>query len=38
MDLGGETFVNGLAVRRSSAVLMPGDVIRIGADASFVFG
>lgn len=37
-DLGGETFVNGHAVRRSSAVLMPGDVIRFGANTQFVFG
>lgn len=37
-DLGGGTFVNGHAVRRSSAVLMPGDVIRFGADTLFVFG
>ena len=37
-DLGGETFVNGHAVRRSSAVLMPGDEIRFGANTLFVFG
>jgi len=38
MDLGGETFVNGQAVRRSSAVLKPGDVVRLGKSALFVFG
>lgn len=37
-DLGGGTFVNEHAVRRSSAVLMPGDVIRFGAKTQFVFG
>jgi hypothetical protein len=37
-DLGGGTFVNGHAVRRGSAVLMPGDVIRFGANTLFVFG
>ena len=38
MDLGGETFVNGQAVRRSSANLKPGDVVRLGKSALFVFG
>jgi len=38
MDLGGETFVNGQAVRRSSASLKPGDVVRLGKSALFVFG
>ena len=38
MDLGGETFVNGQAVRRSSATLKPGDVVRLGKSALFVFG
>jgi predicted component of type VI protein secretion system len=38
MDLGGETFVNGRAIRRSSAALKPGDVIRLGKSALFVFG
>jgi Inner membrane component of T3SS, cytoplasmic domain len=38
MDLGGETFVNGHAVRRSSANLRPGDVVRLGKSALFVFG
>lgn len=37
MDLGGETFVNGQAVRRSSANLKPGDVVRLGKSALFVF-
>jgi len=38
MDLGGETFVNGQAVRRSSALLKPGDVVRLGRNTYFEFG
>jgi len=38
MDLGGETFVNGRAVRKRSANLKPGDVVRLGKSALFVFG
>lgn len=38
MDLGGETFVNGRPVRKSSASLKPGDVVRLGKSALFVFG
>ena len=38
MDLGGETFINGRAVKKSSAILKPGDVIRLGKSALFVFG
>jgi hypothetical protein len=38
MDLGGETFVNGRAIRRSSSALRPGDVVRLGKSALFVFG
>jgi hypothetical protein len=38
MDLGGETFVNGRAVKQSSANLKPGDVVRLGKSALFVFG
>ena len=38
MDLGGETFVNGRAVKQSSASLKPGDVVRLGKSALFVFG
>jgi hypothetical protein len=38
MDLGGETFINGQAIRRSSTVLRPGDVVRLGKSALFVFG
>ena len=38
MDLGGETFLNGQAVRKSSAPLKPGDVVRLGRSAYFVFG
>jgi len=38
MDLGGETFVNGQAIRRSSAALKSGDVVRLGKSVLFVFG
>lgn len=37
-DLGGETFINGRAVRKSSAILKSGDVVRLGKSALFVFG
>ncbi len=36
-DLGGGTFINGQAVKRSSAPLKPGDVVRLGKSALFVF-
>jgi hypothetical protein len=38
MDLGGETFINGQAVRRSSTALKAGDVVRLGKSALLVFG
>jgi len=38
MDLGGETFINGHAVRRSSAVLNTGDIVRLGKTVYFEFG
>jgi hypothetical protein len=38
MDLGGETFVNGRAVRRSFTALKSGDVVRLGKSVLFVFG
>lgn len=38
MDLGGETFINGQAVRRSSTILKSGDVVRLGKSALLVFG
>ena len=38
MDLGGETFVNGQVIRKSTAILKPGDVVRLGKSALFVFG
>ena len=38
MDLGGETFINGRAIRQRSASLKPGDVVRLGKSALFVFG
>ena len=37
MDLGGETFINGQAVKRGPAMLKPGDVVRLGKSALFVF-
>ncbi len=37
MDLGGGTFINGQAVKRNSAPLKPGDVVRLGKSALFVF-
>lgn len=37
MNLGGETFINGQAVKKSSAILKPGDVVRLGKSALFVF-
>ena len=38
MDLGGETFINGQAIKQSSTMLKPGDVVRLGKSALFVFG
>jgi len=38
MSLGGDTFLNGRSVGRSSAALKPGDVVRLGKSALFVFG
>jgi hypothetical protein len=38
MDLGGETYVNGMVVKKSSAVLKPGDMVRLGKNVFFAFG
>jgi hypothetical protein len=38
MDLSGNTFINGQAVRNTSVALKPGDVVRLGTSALFVFG
>ena len=38
MDLGGETVINGRIVRKSSVILKPGDVVRLGKRSLFVFG
>jgi hypothetical protein len=38
MDLGGETFINGMAIRKSAAVLKPGDTVRLGRNIFFEFG
>lgn len=37
-DLGGGTFINDRPVRSSIVVLYPGDVVRVGQSALFVFG
>lgn len=37
MDFSGNTFINGQAVRKTSVVLKPGDVVRLGKSALFVF-
>ncbi|MFT3892417.1 MAG: FHA domain-containing protein [Anaerolineales bacterium] len=37
-DLGGGTFINGHAVKSNTVVLHPGDVVRFGRSALFVFG
>jgi hypothetical protein len=36
-DLGGGTFINGQPVKSSTAVLHPGDVVRLGKSVLFVF-
>ena len=38
MDLGGETYLNGQRVQRSSVALKSGDVVRLGKSALFTFG
>ncbi len=38
MDLTGNTFINGQAVRNNSVILKMGDVVRLGKSALFVFG
>jgi hypothetical protein len=38
MDLGGETVINGKSIQKSSVILKPGDVIRLGKRSLFVFG
>jgi len=35
--LSGDTFINGRAVRNNSAILKPGDVVRLGKSSLFVF-
>jgi len=37
-DLGGRTFINGHPVKSTTVILRPGDVVRIGKSALFVFG
>ena len=38
MDLGGETYINGHQIRRTAVALHPGDLVRLGKSAAFVFG
>jgi hypothetical protein len=38
MDLGGETVINGRIIQKSSVILKPGDVVRLGKRSLFVFG
>jgi hypothetical protein len=38
MDLGGETVINGKTIQKSSVILKPGDVVRLGKRSLFVFG
>ena len=38
MDLGGETYINGMAIKKSAAVLKPGDTVRLGKNVYFAFG
>ena len=35
--LSGDTFINGQAIRNNSAILKPGDVVRLGKSSLFVF-
>ena len=35
--LSGDTFINGRAIRNNSAILKPGDVVRLGKSSLFVF-
>jgi hypothetical protein len=37
MDLGGETFINGMAIRKTAAALQPGDTVRLGRNVFFTF-
>lgn len=37
MGLSGETFVNGMAIRKSAAALHPGDMVRLGKNVFFTF-
>jgi len=37
VDLGGETFINGIAIKKIAAVLHPGDTVRLGKNVLFTF-
>lgn len=38
MDLGGETYINGMVIKRTSTVLKSGDTVRLGKNVFFAFG
>lgn len=37
MDLGGETFINGMVIRKTAAALQTGDTVRLGRNVFFTF-
>ncbi len=37
MDLGGDTFVNGMPINKTAAALHPGDTVRLGRNIFFTF-
>ncbi len=37
MDLGGDTFINGMAIRKTAVALHPGDTVRLGRNVFFTF-
>ena len=38
MDLGGETYINGMVIKKTATVLKPGDMVRLGKNVFFAFG
>ena len=38
MDLGGETYINGMVIKKTSTVLRSGDMVRLGKNVFFAFG
>jgi hypothetical protein len=37
MDLGGDTFINGMAIKKTAVALHPGDTVRLGRNVFFTF-